>query len=84
MPHHKARFTAHGRAVVVDHGQTFAQAGAVPEQAQICRLRQRTGWSQRRLADECGRPRSTVHRVLQRGDCARHPRPEGPEVVRYE
>ena len=32
MPHHKARFTAHGRAVVVrrvvDYGETFAQAAA--------------------------------------------------------
>ncbi len=32
MPHHKARFTAHGRAVVVcrvvEHGETFAQAAA--------------------------------------------------------
>jgi transposase InsO family protein len=133
VPHHKARFTARGRAVVVcrvvEQGETFAQAaawanvskstvwewvrrwraacpedrrllaclqerssrphrspGRVPaeEEHRICELRQRTGWSPRRLADELGRPHSTIHRVLQRGGCSRQPRPERPEVVRYE
>ena len=52
----------------------------------ICQLRQRTGWSPRRLADEPGvnRPHSTVHRVLQRAGCSSQPRPERPAVVRYE
>jgi transposase InsO family protein len=133
MPHHRARFTANGRMVVVrrvvDQGDTFAQAaawanvskstvwewvarwraaspedqaslaclqerssrprrspGRVPaeEETRICELRQRTGWSPRRLADELGRPHSTVHRVLQRAGCSRRPRPERPAVVRYE
>jgi transposase InsO family protein len=133
VPHHKARFTAHGRAVVVarvvDHGETSpppaggahvskstvwewvsrwraaseADRGSlaclqerssrpqhsplrVPaaEEQRICERRRTTGWSPRRLADELGRPHSTVHRVLQRGGCSRQPRPEAPAVVRYE
>jgi transposase InsO family protein len=133
MPHHKVRFTAHGRAVVVarvvERGETFAQAAAwanvsrstvwewvrrwrtatesdrrslvclaerssrplrsparVPatEAARICEKRRQTGWSPRRLADELGRAHSTIHRVLQRGGCSRQPRPQRPEVVRYE
>ena len=62
-------------------------AGCRPtRRARICELRERTGWSPRRLADEpeIGRPHSTVHRVLQRGGCSRRPRPERPAVVRYE
>ena len=55
------------------------------EAARICELREQTGWSPRRLADEpeVRRSHSTVHRVLQRGDCSRRPRPERPAVVRY-
>ena len=62
--------------------------GRVPaEEAHgICALRERTGWSPRRLADEpeIGRSHSTVHRVLQRAGVSRRPRPERPAVVRYE
>jgi len=56
------------------------------EAAGICELRQRTGWSPRRLAqaDEVARPHSTIHEVLRRGGCSRRPRPERPAVVRYE
>jgi transposase InsO family protein len=54
------------------------------EEARICELRQRTGWSPRRLAVEVDRPHSTVHRVLGRGGCARRPVPERPPVVRYQ
>ena len=56
------------------------------EARKICARRRRTGWSPRRLADEpdISRPASTVHRVLRRGGCSRHPRPEPPAVVRYE
>jgi transposase InsO family protein len=56
------------------------------EAARICELRERTGWSPRRLADEpqVARPHSTVHRVLQRGGCSRRPAPERPAVIRYE
>jgi transposase InsO family protein len=56
------------------------------EAARICELRQRTGWSPRRLADEpaVARPHSTVHQVLRRGGCSRRPAPERPAVVRYE
>src|SRR4051794_38488886 len=56
------------------------------EARRICALRERTGWSPRRLADEpeVRRSHSTVHRVLWRGDCSRRPRPERPAVVRYE
>ena len=54
------------------------------EERRICELRERTGWSPRRLALEVGRPHSTVHRVLRRGGCSRRPRPERPAVVRYE
>jgi transposase InsO family protein len=62
--------------------------GRVPaeEERRICELRERTGWSPRRLADEpeITRPHSTVHRVLQRAGRSRRPRPERPVVVRYE
>jgi transposase InsO family protein len=56
------------------------------EAARICELRQRTGWSPRRLADEpeISRPHSTVHQVLRRGGCSRRPVAERPAVVRYE
>jgi len=56
------------------------------EAARICELRQRTGWSPRRLADESAvrRSHSTVHQVLRRAGCSRLPRPERPAVVRYE
>ena len=61
--------------------------GRVPaeEERRICELRERTGWSARRLADEpeITRPHSTVHRVLQRagrgGSAGRVPAPR----VRY-
>jgi transposase InsO family protein len=62
--------------------------GRVPagEEARICELRERTGWSPRRLADEPAitRSHSTVHRVLQRAGCSRRPAPERPAVIRYE
>src|SRR5215213_5523145 len=62
--------------------------GQVPtlEAERICELRERTGWSPRRLADEprVSRPHSTVHRVLQRAGCSRRPRPERAAVVRYQ
>ena len=56
------------------------------EARRICDLRQRTGWSPRRLAaePEIARSHSTVHRVLQRAEVSRRPRPERPAVVRYE
>ena len=54
------------------------------EEQRICELRRRTGWSPRRIADEVGRPHSTVHQVLRRGGCSRRPAPERPAVVRYE
>jgi transposase len=56
------------------------------EAARICELRERTGWSPRRLADEpeVTRPHSTVHQVLRRGGCSRLPRPERPAIVRYQ
>jgi transposase InsO family protein len=56
------------------------------EAAMICELRERTGWSPRRLADEAGvaRPHSTVHQVLRRAGCSRLPVAERPAVVRYE
>jgi transposase InsO family protein len=55
------------------------------EERRICELRERTGWSPRRLADEpeIARSHSTVHRVLQRAAISRRPRPERPTVVRY-
>ena len=55
------------------------------EERRICELRERTGWSPRRLAaeSEIARSHSTVHRVLQRGGVSRRPRPKRPTVVRY-
>jgi transposase InsO family protein len=55
------------------------------EAEQIRLLRERTGWSPRRLADEpeIARGHSTVHRVLQRAGVSRRPRPQRPTVVRY-
>ena len=62
--------------------------GQVPaeEAARICELRERTGWSPRRLADEpeIARSHSTVHRVLQRAGRSRRPRAERPTIVRYQ
>jgi transposase InsO family protein len=62
--------------------------GRVPaeEEARICELRERTGWSPRRLADEpdIARSHSTVHRVLQRAGRSRRAAPERPAVIRYE
>ena len=133
MPHHRARFTARGRMLVVcrvvDGGDTFAQAAAwanvskstvwewvsrwraasaeersslaclterssrphysprrVPawEEARICALRRRTGWSPRRIAVEVARPHSTVHQVLRRGGCSRREPTARPPIVRYE
>ena len=133
MAHHRARFTARGRMLVVrrvvEHGETFAQAAAwanvskstvwewvarwraaspaeqaslvclterssrphhsparVPaqEEARICELRRRTGWSPRTIAVEVGRPHSTVHQVLRRGGCSRRDPAERPPVIRYE
>ena len=133
MPHHRARFTARGRELVVrrvvDHGETFAQAAAwanvskstvwewvarwraatpaeqtslsclserssrphhspgrvpVEEEARICELRARTGWSPRTIAVEVGRPHSTVHQVLRRGGCSRREPADRPPVVRYQ
>jgi transposase InsO family protein len=56
------------------------------EEARICELRRRTGWSPRRLADEpeITRPHSTVHRVLARGGCSRPEPSERPPIIRYE
>lgn len=57
------------------------------EAARICELRDRTGWSPRRLADEpeVARSHSTVHRVLQlRAGVSRRPAPERPAIVRYQ
>jgi transposase InsO family protein len=56
------------------------------EAARICELRERTGWSPRRLADEpeIARSHSTVHRVLQRAGVSRRPAPERPAIVRYQ
>jgi transposase InsO family protein len=56
------------------------------EAARICELRERTGWSPRRLADEPEvlRAHSTVHQVLRRAGCSRRPAPERPAVIRYE
>jgi len=54
------------------------------EEARICELRRRTGWSPRRLADEVGRPHSTVHQVLRRGGCSRPAPSERPPVIRYQ
>jgi transposase InsO family protein len=58
---------------------------APDEAARICELREHTGWSPRRLADEpeVARSHSTVHRVLWRAGVSRQPRPERPVVVRY-
>ena len=58
----------------------------VGEATRICELREQTGWSPRRLADEpeVSRSHSTVHRVLWRAGCSRRPRPDRPAVVRYQ
>ena len=56
------------------------------EATRICELRERTGWSPRRLADEpdVTRAHSTIHQVLRRGGVSRRPAAERPAVVRYE
>jgi len=61
-------------------------AARVPanEEARICALRRRTGWSPRRLAVELGRPDSTVDQVLCRGGCSRPAPSKRPPVIRYQ
>jgi transposase InsO family protein len=54
------------------------------EEARICELRRRTGWSPRTIAVEVGRPHSTVHRVLRRGGCSRPEPAARPPVIRYQ
>jgi transposase InsO family protein len=54
------------------------------EEARICELRRRTGWSPRTIAVEVGRPHSTVHRVLRRGGCSRPAPSERPPIIRYQ
>jgi transposase InsO family protein len=54
------------------------------EEARICALRRRTGWSPRRIAADVGRPYSTVHQVLRRGGCSRPAPAERPPIVRYQ
>ncbi len=54
------------------------------EEQRICELRRRTGWSPRRIADEVGRPHSTVHQVLRRGGCSRPEPCARPPIIRYE
>ena len=54
------------------------------EERRICELRGRTGWSPRRIADEVGRPHSTVHQVLRRGGCSRRDPAERPPIIRYQ
>lgn len=54
------------------------------EEARICGLRRRTGWSPRTIAVEVGRPHSTVHQVLRRGGCSRREPAERPPIVRYQ
>ena len=60
--------------------------GRVPaeEEARICELRTRTGWSPRTIAVEVGRPHSTVHQVLRRGGCSRREPAERPAIIRYQ
>jgi transposase InsO family protein len=60
--------------------------GRVPaqEEARICELRKRTGWSPRTIAVEVGRPHSTVHQVLRRGGCSRREPTERPPIIRYQ
>jgi transposase InsO family protein len=60
--------------------------GRVPadEEARICELRRRTGWSPRTIAVQVSRPHSTVHQVLRRGGCSRPEPSERPAVIRYE
>ncbi len=55
---------------------------AEEEEARLCELRRRTGWSPRRIADEVGRPHSTVHQVLRRGGCSRRTPTERPPIIR--
>jgi transposase InsO family protein len=54
------------------------------EEARICALRRRTGWSPRTIAVEVGRPHSTVHQVLRRGGCSRPAPAQRPPVIRYQ
>jgi transposase InsO family protein len=54
------------------------------EEQRICELRQRTGWGPRLLAEQAGRPHSTVHRVPQRAGCSIRPVAEREAIVRYE
>ena len=65
----------------------FSPAQVPAEEAtRICELRERTGWSPRRLADapDVTRAHSTIHQVLRRGGVSRRPAAERPAVVRYE
>jgi transposase InsO family protein len=76
VPHHRARFTAHGRAVVVarvvEHGETFAQAAAWANVSKstvwewVRRWRQASGEDQASLAclqERSSRPHRSPRRV---------------------
>jgi transposase InsO family protein len=98
MQHRNAPLTPNGRrrlvALVEEDGLTFEAAAAASNVARstcwgwVRRWREASQDERRgrRLADEpdISRPASTVHRVLRRGGCSRHPRPEPPAVIRYE
>lgn len=53
-------------------------------EAEICAVRERTRYGPRRIGALCGRPASTVGKVLARSGISRLPRAPRPEVVRYE
>src|SRR3712207_3387370 len=53
-------------------------------EAQICAVRQATGWGPRLVAGATGRSHSTVWKVLSRYDLSRRPRAERGQPNRYE
>jgi len=53
-------------------------------EAEICAIRQATGWGPRLVAGATGRPHSTVWKVLRRHGLSRRPRPDRGAPNRYE
>lgn len=64
--------------------RTSPRRVSATEEARICETRERLGWGPRLLAQELGRPHSTVHAVLRRHGRSRVPRRGREDACRYE
>jgi len=81
------RYQQGGWAALLDRPSTprcHPRRLSVDAEREILALRQRTNAGPLVIAAICGRPASTVGKVLRRWGCSRLPRPERDPVIRYE